>query len=104
MYQACAGDPDNWPTFFAKSARMWREEPTLTVEDLKGVQAPTMVLVGDDDAISWEHTLALYEGIGDSQLAVMPGTSHACTHAHAPATQHAQSPSAPWRLCWAAVS
>lgn len=79
MYQATAVEPDDWATFFAKSARMWREEPTLTVDDLKGVQAPTMVLVGDDDAIFWEHTLAFYEGIPESQLAVMPGTSHVCT-------------------------
>jgi len=71
-----AVDPGNWPVFFAKTERMWREEPTLTVEDLKAVQAPTLVLVGDDDAMYFEHTIALYDGIAGSQLCVIPGTSH----------------------------
>lgn len=78
MYEVVAVDPGHWLTFFEKTARLWAEEPTLAVEDLKGVESPTLVLVGDDDGIYWEHTLALYQGIADSQLAVMPGTSHIC--------------------------
>jgi pimeloyl-ACP methyl ester carboxylesterase len=30
----------------------------------------------DDDIITLEHPLALYRGIKDSELAVVPGTSH----------------------------
>src|SRR5581483_682618 len=59
LYEAVAGDLANWPVFFAKTTRMWREEPTLTVDDLKAVHAPTLVLVGDDDAIYFDHTTAL---------------------------------------------
>jgi pimeloyl-ACP methyl ester carboxylesterase len=76
LYEAVAVDPVNWPVFFTKTERMWREEPTLTVDDLKVVQAPTLVLVGDDDAVYFDHTIALYEGIAGSQLCVVPGTSH----------------------------
>jgi len=76
LYEAVAVDPANWPALFSKTERMWREEPTLTVDDLKAVQAPTLVLVGDDDAVSFEHTIALYENIAGSQLCVVPGTSH----------------------------
>src|SRR4051812_2989590 len=79
LYEAVAVDPANWPVFFAKTERMWREEPTLTVDDLKTVQTPTLVLVGDDDAIRFDHTIALYDGIAGSQLAVVPGTSHVVT-------------------------
>jgi len=79
IYEAVAVDPANWPVFFTKTERMWREEPTLTVDDLKAVQAPTLVLVGDDDAMGLEHTIALYEAIAHSQLAVVPGTSHVVT-------------------------
>jgi pimeloyl-ACP methyl ester carboxylesterase len=79
LYEAVAVDPANWPIFFAKTARMWREQPTLTPDDLKAVQTPTLVLVGDDDAMYFEHTIALYEGIGGSQLCVVPGTSHVVT-------------------------
>jgi len=76
FYEAVAVDPANWPVFFDKTAQMWREEPTLIVDDLKSVQAPTLVLVGDDDAVYFDHTIALYEGIAGSQLCVVPGTSH----------------------------
>jgi pimeloyl-ACP methyl ester carboxylesterase len=79
FYEAVAVDPAHWPVFFEKTERMWREEPTLTVEDLKRVRTPTLVLVGDDDAIHLEHTIALYEGIAGSQLCVVPGTSHVVT-------------------------
>ena len=34
-------------------------------------------MAGDDDAISPAHTQALYQGIPDSELAIIPGTSHA---------------------------
>ena len=34
-------------------------------------------MAGDDDMIAAEHTLRLYRGIPDSELAVIPGTSHA---------------------------
>jgi len=76
LYESVAVDPANWPVFFAKTARMWREEPTLSFDDLKAVQAPTLVMVGDDDAIAFNHTLSLYEGIPGSQFCVVPGTSH----------------------------
>jgi pimeloyl-ACP methyl ester carboxylesterase len=52
-------------------------EPTLTVEDLKGIVAPTLVLVGDDDIIKLSHTAALYEALPSGQLSVVPASSHA---------------------------
>ena len=60
-----------------KLYRMHREEPTLTVEDLKAYPGPTLVMVGDrDEEIPIEHTLALREGLPDAQLAVLPGADH----------------------------
>jgi pimeloyl-ACP methyl ester carboxylesterase len=51
-------------------------EPTLTVDDLAGVAAPTLVMVGDDDLIKLSHTCELFEALPVAQLAVVPGTSH----------------------------
>jgi pimeloyl-ACP methyl ester carboxylesterase len=76
MYEANAVDPANWPVFFAKSERMWREEPTMTIVDIARINAPTLVMVGDDDAIEYDHTVALFEALPVGQLAVVPGTSH----------------------------
>jgi pimeloyl-ACP methyl ester carboxylesterase len=68
--------PQHWPVFFAKTGRLWLEEPTLTVEDLARIEVPSLVLVGDDEPIRFDHTVALYENLPNGQLAVVPGASH----------------------------
>ena len=54
-------------------------EPALDESDLRGVTARTLVIASDDDIITLEHTLALYRGITNAELAVIPGTSHFLT-------------------------
>ena len=68
---------DHFHVVKAKLDRMHREEPTLTAEDLAGYPGPALVMVGDrDHEIHPSHTLALFKGLPDAQLAVMPGTGH----------------------------
>ncbi|MFD5448203.1 MULTISPECIES: alpha/beta fold hydrolase [unclassified Streptomyces] len=77
LYEAATPDgADHWPTVAAKLTDMWRTQPTMTVEDLARVRAPTLVLVGDDDMMTLEHTTALHRAIPESELAVVPGASH----------------------------
>lgn len=52
-------------------------EPTLTLDDLKKINAPTLVLAGDDDMIKLSHTAEMYEALPNGQLAIVPGSSHA---------------------------
>ena len=68
--------PEHFPVVFAKLMRMWREDPTLTVEDLARIQAPTLVLVGDRDWVAMDHTVQMYESIPNAQLCVIPGATH----------------------------
>jgi pimeloyl-ACP methyl ester carboxylesterase len=70
------GGPEHWPVFFRRTAQLWREGPTMTVEDLAAIDVPTLVLAGDDDAIRFDHTCSLYEALPASQLAIVPGASH----------------------------
>src|SRR3954468_16980760 len=58
-YEAVAVDPGHWPEFYAKGTRLFLEEPTLRVDDLRPVEVPTLVLAGDDDCIHHAHTVAL---------------------------------------------
>jgi pimeloyl-ACP methyl ester carboxylesterase len=76
LYEAAALDPSHWPEFYAKSVRMFREEPTLSLDDVRRVTTPTLVLVADDDCIEHAHTVAMFEAIPGAQLAIVPGTSH----------------------------
>ena len=74
-----ATSPDGPGTLEAKIRKMfsiWYSEPAYTVEDVKKIQCPALVLVGDDDVISHHHTIEMFEALPQGQLAVIPGTSH----------------------------
>ncbi|MDN0199886.1 alpha/beta hydrolase [Streptomyces sp. S.PNR 29] len=78
MYAATSPDgAAHWPIVVAKVGDMIRTQPTISKGDLGRIGAPTLVLVGDDDLATFEHTIALYRAIPGSELAVVPGTSHA---------------------------
>jgi len=78
MYEAASPDgPEHWPMVVGKLVELYRTEPDISIEDLGRISAPTLVLVGDDDIVPLEHTLELYRAIPNSELAVVPGTSHA---------------------------
>jgi pimeloyl-ACP methyl ester carboxylesterase len=72
--------PGHFPVVYAKLARMNFEEPTLSASDLSGVTSRTLVMVGDDDEVTLEHAIAMYRGLPDAELAVVPGTSHGLLH------------------------
>jgi pimeloyl-ACP methyl ester carboxylesterase len=59
-----------------KTRIMTYSQPTLTVQDLATISVPVLVMAGDDDVATLEHTCSMYEAIPESQLAIVPGTSH----------------------------
>jgi pimeloyl-ACP methyl ester carboxylesterase len=69
--------PEHWPIVYQKFVELIRREPNISLEELARISAPTLVLVGDDDIVSLEHTVAMFRAIPKSELAVIPGTSHA---------------------------
>jgi pimeloyl-ACP methyl ester carboxylesterase len=66
----------HYPVVAEKLVRMHVAEPTLTTGALAGLRCRTLVMVGDDDEVTLEHAVAMYRGIPDAELAVVPGTSH----------------------------
>jgi pimeloyl-ACP methyl ester carboxylesterase len=66
----------HFPVVFEKFARMHSQEPTMTNDDLRSIQSRTLVMIGDDDEVTLEHAVALYRGLPNGELAVVPGTSH----------------------------
>jgi pimeloyl-ACP methyl ester carboxylesterase len=60
----------------AKAVRNALTGPTLTAGQLAGVPARTLVMCGDDDAVTLEHTVEMYRSLPEAELAVVPGTSH----------------------------
>jgi pimeloyl-ACP methyl ester carboxylesterase len=67
---------EHLPVMVRKVAQMTATEPTLAQSALSGIASRTLLMFGDDDILSMEHIVAMYEGIPDCELAVVPGTSH----------------------------
>jgi pimeloyl-ACP methyl ester carboxylesterase len=78
LYELHSPDgPEHWPIVFHKFVELVQREPNISVEELARISVPTLVLVGDHDLVSIDHTVALFRAIPKAELAVVPGTSHA---------------------------
>jgi pimeloyl-ACP methyl ester carboxylesterase len=75
MWQASAVHPEQFDVVLEKMERCWNDYE-IRLDDLAGIAAPTLVMVGDDDIMSLEHTVVLYETIPYARLAIVPGASH----------------------------
>ncbi|MDB6084354.1 MAG: hypothetical protein JWN43_2235 [Gammaproteobacteria bacterium] len=63
-----------------KLARLWLTSPTeseLNVPLLAKITQPVLIISGDRDAITLEHTLTIFHALPDAELCVLPGTDHA---------------------------
>ena len=67
---------DHYPVVYEKIMRLWREEPRISTEDLATITAPTLVVSGDRDVITLEHTIALFRAVPNAQLSIIPGSTH----------------------------
>ncbi len=68
--------PSHWPVFLGRLQRMWSVEPSYTLEQMASIKAPTMVIVGDRDIITAEHSVEMFRAIPESQLCVVPAARH----------------------------
>ena len=87
-YRKIAPHPELFARLFAKKTEMDRQTRDLSAEDIRGIKAPTLLIIGDSDLIRPEHAVEMFRllgggvfgdtpaGLPNSQLAVLPGTSH----------------------------
>jgi pimeloyl-ACP methyl ester carboxylesterase len=66
----------HFPVVASKIVTMLAGGPALAQAELGGVSSPTLLMAGDEDAVSLDDTLVLYNGIPDAELAIVPGTTH----------------------------
>ena len=86
-YQEVAPNPGDFPTLVEKLKRLDMTPFAWPAEDVRGIEAPTMIVVGDADAVRLEHAVELFRllgggtmgdlaGLPESRLVVLPGTAH----------------------------
>ena len=76
-YESASPDgPDHFGAVFKKTIRMWLNEPNISKADLGRITAPTLIMAGDRDATTHEHTLELFRSIKNAELCIIPGATH----------------------------
>jgi pimeloyl-ACP methyl ester carboxylesterase len=67
---------EHWLPVLAKFYFMWIEPEVMDVAELRRIQAPVLVLVGDHDFTSVEDALEMVRALPHGQLLVVPGAGH----------------------------
>ena len=86
-YLRHAPNPDDFATLVEKLTRLDTTDFAWPDDDIRGIAAPTLIIVGDSDGVRLQHAVEMFELLGGgvmgdlqgmpaSQLAVLPGTSH----------------------------
>jgi pimeloyl-ACP methyl ester carboxylesterase len=73
-----AAKPDPNPTA-EKLRQLWINRPApdeLSFELLKTIRAKVLIMAGDHDEITLEHTLRIYQAIPGAELWILPNTGH----------------------------
>jgi pimeloyl-ACP methyl ester carboxylesterase len=86
-YKKLAANPNGFPALARKLIAL-EKEPMAWEADVKALKTPVLIITGDADVATLEHSVAMFRllgggGMGDmgvplpaSRLAVMPATSH----------------------------
>jgi len=70
-------NPNKWIELLQQISEMWWTPFQYNSEDFNKIKDPTLILTGDrDEYIPVEQALHMYNSIKNSELAVLPGTSH----------------------------
>jgi pimeloyl-ACP methyl ester carboxylesterase len=75
-YLAAAPHPENLQLFFDKCVQRMRNFKDISVDTMRGIRSPALVIVGDEDVMRPEQAVEEYRLIPHSRLAVLPGTDH----------------------------
>lgn len=67
-------DPDALYTMFLKDSGRMKAFQDWKDEDMKSIKAPALIVVGDQDIMTLEHTLKMHRLMAGSRLAVLPAT------------------------------
>jgi pimeloyl-ACP methyl ester carboxylesterase len=68
--------PERFPEIKRKWSELWNNHPDFTIEHLKEIKTPTLVISGDNDLYSPEQTITLSQSLPNSQLMIVPGATH----------------------------
>jgi pimeloyl-ACP methyl ester carboxylesterase len=68
--------PEISPATQKKLEDLMEKYPNFTIEQLKQINVPILIAVGDHDLIALDHTVNLYKSLPHAQLLIVPGATH----------------------------
>ena len=90
--QATPDGPAHFQIVFEKTKKLWLTEPDIQREELAKITAPTLVMVGDRDAVVPEHTLECSDrSKGHSYASSLGQRISCCTKSQALRTERSWS-------------
>jgi pimeloyl-ACP methyl ester carboxylesterase len=75
-YERLSPHPEQFEAFLGRLSASNADLRGWSDEQLAGITAPTLLIVGDRDFTTVEHAALMLELIPGAQLAVLPGTTH----------------------------
>jgi len=86
-YARLAPRPEDWPQTIERVKELDRQAQDWPAEQIRALQAPVLLVIGDSDIIRPEHAVEMFRllgggvpgdiaGLPKSQLAILPGTTH----------------------------
>ncbi|HEY7036571.1 MAG TPA: alpha/beta hydrolase [Thermomicrobiales bacterium] len=86
-YLRAAPNPGDFPKLVEKITHFDGEVQDWSADDIRGIKAPTMIVIGDSDGAQPEHAVEMFRlrgggvmgdlaGLPPARLAVFPGTTH----------------------------
>ncbi|NYT10945.1 MAG: alpha/beta hydrolase [Methanomassiliicoccales archaeon] len=68
--------PEHFPIVFEKIKGMSSSHPRYPKRELETIRVPTLIMSGDADIVSLEHSVNFFKGLPCAQLSIVPGTTH----------------------------
>lgn len=86
-YDRLSPDKNHWREFVTKLLKLDNTPFNLGADNIKAIKSPLLLIKGDNDGVSLDHTTEIYSlfdggvfgditGVPPSQLAILPGMTH----------------------------
>ncbi|WP_254154260.1 alpha/beta fold hydrolase [Chryseosolibacter indicus] len=66
-------DKDALYNMYKRDVARMQSFKDIREEDIKGIQAPTLIIIGDNDVVTPEHAVEMYRQIEHARLMIYPG-------------------------------
>lgn len=75
-FERLSPNKERIPIIKKKLEDLMTNHPNFTIEQLKTINVPFLIAVGDHDAINLDQTIAMFTNLPKAQLLIVPGASH----------------------------